>query len=305
MSGLLAHGLPTAQGSFALRSALRLPAPRSGGSATTASADFSLRGGASSRSPPRRPFRRKARPPQVRTMTFPAQPPDLRRLSLGRESFAVQSRRPATDRARPADRPRRPRQFDDIQAGGVPARRPGRHQDALAALHLDRQPLLGGAVQDAQVPARLPPALRVDRTRQDLRPPVLRLVQPRASPFRDRADDASGCPLRARTCALRRARPRPGRRLCCPARALRARRSPTARAAHRGLAMGRAPGHTRCLSRPGGPRRIRQEPSGVRARGRVQSRRSEADSSSALSRTRRHGGRSRYRPRLSPQHGCR
>ena len=50
----------------------------------------------------------------------------------------------------------------------------------------------------------------------------------------------------------------------------------------------------------GRPRRIRQEPSGVRARGRVQSRRSEADSSSALSRTRRHGGRSRYRPRLSP-----
>jgi len=27
--------------------------------------------------------------PQVRTMTFPAQPPDLRRLGLGRESFAV------------------------------------------------------------------------------------------------------------------------------------------------------------------------------------------------------------------------
>ena len=37
----------------------------------------------------RRPFRRKARSPQVRTMAFSAQPPDLHRLSLGRESFAA------------------------------------------------------------------------------------------------------------------------------------------------------------------------------------------------------------------------
>ena len=37
----------------------------------------------------RRPFRHKARSPQVRTMTFSAQPPDLHHLSLGRESFAV------------------------------------------------------------------------------------------------------------------------------------------------------------------------------------------------------------------------
>ena len=38
---------------------------------------------------PRRPFRRKARSPQVRALAFPASPPDLRRLTLGRESFAV------------------------------------------------------------------------------------------------------------------------------------------------------------------------------------------------------------------------
>ncbi len=37
----------------------------------------------------RRPFRRKARSPQVRHVAFSAQPPDLHRLSLGRESFAV------------------------------------------------------------------------------------------------------------------------------------------------------------------------------------------------------------------------
>ena len=38
---------------------------------------------------PRRPFNRKARSPQVRTRSFPARPPDLRRLIFGHESFAV------------------------------------------------------------------------------------------------------------------------------------------------------------------------------------------------------------------------
>ena len=36
-----------------------------------------------------RPFRHKARSPQVRTHSFIAQPPDLRRLTLGHKSFAV------------------------------------------------------------------------------------------------------------------------------------------------------------------------------------------------------------------------
>ena len=61
------------------RSALR-PKP----AATTASADFSL-----SRLWRDRPFSHKARPPQVRTRSFPAQPPNLHRLSLDHESFAV------------------------------------------------------------------------------------------------------------------------------------------------------------------------------------------------------------------------
>ena len=38
---------------------------------------------------PRRPFSREAGSPQVRTRSFPAQPPDLRRLGLDHESFAV------------------------------------------------------------------------------------------------------------------------------------------------------------------------------------------------------------------------
>ena len=36
----------------------------------------------------RRPFSHEARSPQVRTRSFPAQPPDLRRLSLDHKSFA-------------------------------------------------------------------------------------------------------------------------------------------------------------------------------------------------------------------------
>ena len=38
---------------------------------------------------PRRPFRHEARSPQVRTQSFPAQPPDLRRLIIDHKSFAV------------------------------------------------------------------------------------------------------------------------------------------------------------------------------------------------------------------------
>src|SRR3990172_3955971 len=37
----------------------------------------------------RRPFRREARSPQVRTHSFITQPPDLRRLILDHKSFAV------------------------------------------------------------------------------------------------------------------------------------------------------------------------------------------------------------------------
>ena len=40
-------------------------------------------------SPRRHPFKHEARSPQVRMMAFPAQPPDLHRPSVGRESFAV------------------------------------------------------------------------------------------------------------------------------------------------------------------------------------------------------------------------
>ena len=42
------------------------------------------------------------------------------------------------------------------EAGRVPARRPWHHENTFAAVHLQRQPLLGGELQDAEVPARVP-----------------------------------------------------------------------------------------------------------------------------------------------------
>ena len=48
---------------------------------------------------------------------------------------------------RPAHAPRRPRRVDDVQAGGVLAGRPGRHQDPLAPARVQRQPVLGGQFQ--------------------------------------------------------------------------------------------------------------------------------------------------------------
>ena len=66
------------------RSVLRfcLMASSAPASATMTSADFSLQ-------QCRRPFRREARSPQVRTHTFIAQPPHLRHPSLGHKSFVV------------------------------------------------------------------------------------------------------------------------------------------------------------------------------------------------------------------------
>ena len=47
--------------------------------------------------------------------------------------------------ARPADHPRRPRLLDDLQAGGVPARRPRRHPVPQPPARLRRQPVLSEA----------------------------------------------------------------------------------------------------------------------------------------------------------------
>lgn len=58
--------------------------------ATMTAADFSLHEACASC----RPFRRKARSPQVRTSTFTARPPDLRRLALITRALRTRARSP-------------------------------------------------------------------------------------------------------------------------------------------------------------------------------------------------------------------
>jgi hypothetical protein len=60
--------------------------------ATMASADFSLRWSCN----PRRPFRREARSPRVRTSAFAARPPDLRRLALVTTALRPLARSPCS-----------------------------------------------------------------------------------------------------------------------------------------------------------------------------------------------------------------
>ncbi len=69
------------------------------------------------------------------------------------------------------------------------------------------------ALQDAQVPARVPPPFRLDRARQSVLPPVLRLVQPPAQPLRDRPDDPGSRPPRPSDTTPCRPTKRPRRRL--------------------------------------------------------------------------------------------
>lgn len=91
--------------------------------------------------------------------------------------------------ARPAYRSRRPRQRNDGQNRRVPDGGSRGHQDALEALHVHGQPILGGTVQNPEVPARLPGSFRLHRGCEVLRPGVLPLVQPRAQALRDRPHD--------------------------------------------------------------------------------------------------------------------
>src|ERR1700692_5075089 len=70
----------------------RSPPPPKLRRTTTASADFSLQRPCGRR----RPFRRKARSPRVRTSTFAARPPDLRRLHLVTRASRLRARSPCS-----------------------------------------------------------------------------------------------------------------------------------------------------------------------------------------------------------------
>ena len=96
-------------------------------------------------------------------------------------------------------------------------------------------PLLRSALQDAQVSARVPRALRDHRAGAGLRSPLLRLVQPPPSPFRDRPHDPGRRSLRPRRRTPRRTHARPATGLRPHARTVRPPRTHTAAAPDRGM----------------------------------------------------------------------
>ena len=120
--------------------------------------------------------------------------------------------RQAPGAARPAHPACRSRRTDEGQGHRLPARRSRRHPLAQPAAHLQRQPVLRKPLQDPEVPAALPPTLRLHRGCQGLLPPVLRLVQPGPSSRRDRPHDPGPGALRPGRCRPRRppAHPRSG-----------------------------------------------------------------------------------------------
>src|SRR2546425_9730355 len=87
---------------------------------------------------------------------------------------------------------------------------------------LQRQPVLGGAVQDPEVPARVSGAVRQRGSRACVLPPVLPLVQHRASPRWDRLAPPGDGALRAGRARPRGAPAPPRDGVRRPSRALRA-----------------------------------------------------------------------------------
>ena len=113
--------------------------------------------------------------------------------------------------------------------------RPWRRQDPQPAARLQRQSVLRDPVQDAQVPARLPRALRLPGARTRLSAQLLPLVQRRAPPQRALLPHPGRRPLRPRRPGPRRAAPRPHRRLHRAPRALRQRAAAVRKAPRGGL----------------------------------------------------------------------
>jgi len=83
-----------------------------------------------------------------------------------------------------AHRARRPGHLDDIEAGVRVARRPRRDPHPFPTASLKRQSLCRGAVQDAEVPARLPGLVRWPDRGPRIPRRILHRVQPRTQAFR-------------------------------------------------------------------------------------------------------------------------
>ena len=90
-------------------------------------------------------------------------------------------RRPPRHRARQVDPARRSRGQHALQAGGSPAGRSRYRQEPQPAPRLRRQPFLRSAVQDHEIPTRLPAALRQPRGCARPLPGILHLVQHRST----------------------------------------------------------------------------------------------------------------------------
>src|SRR6266478_551397 len=143
--------------------------------------------------------------------------------------------RPARHWARAAHDSRRPRPGHDLEVRGVPAGRSRRDQDAFAAPRVQRQPVLGGAVQDAEVPAGVPGTVRLDPRRSGPRARLLPLVQHRTSPQRPRAAHTPRRALRLGRAARGRTRRRARDGVRHPSRAVSRGLPDTRGGADRGL----------------------------------------------------------------------
>ena len=114
---------------------------------------------------------------------------------------------------RAADNPRRSRPLDEEQMRRHAACRPRRDQDTQPRLRRgQRQPIFREPVQNAQIPARVPRAVRFNPGRSSLLQGVLQMVQHPAPPLGDMVADARDRALRQGTRSDRgqttRARPR-------------------------------------------------------------------------------------------------
>ena len=97
-------------------------------------------------------------------------------------------------RTRPAHPARRPGHVDDLQAGRPAARRPRRRPQPQPPPRVQRQPLLRGAVQDAQVLPGVPRPVRLDRTT-----PARSARRSSTTTTTSTATPASGCTPRPRS----------------------------------------------------------------------------------------------------------